>query len=345
MTRIRLTESEKDSILFLYKSKNLLKENPDVSLPPTIPDGGGGSPTPPPTTTYDVPMKSTWPEAKDFIMSKPDSVSGYWPDPNPEYEFAKYLDSNGNYMEIKSNGRAQEADPQFKLVHKGTWKWNGSEVIFSWKAKNKVTNDVWSNVSKRLKDTMGQDYNDFRGSNINFTDFEEGEWGLGGYKYAKVYLTNDKGQNELELRDNFTWVRYNRKTDDLKFAGKWSWDGSKINFEIEKSLKDTKILDENDKDLYIALFLKDKIGKRGAKGPAVKELQQLVTPDDNQDYGTGQGCKSDKNKCDGKYGPKTAELVKKLQEDSGAKIDGIFGKETYRAAIEKSDEIGYTDID
>ena len=55
--------------------------------------------------------------------------------------------------------------------------------------------------------------------------------------------------------------------------------------------------------------------------------------------------KSDKNKCDGKYGPKTAELVKKLQEDSGAKIDGIFGKETYRAAIEKSDEIGYTDID
>jgi len=352
MGKIRITESEKNSIISLYKSKMLM----EVNIPPTIPDnggggvnlpptGGGGGVTTPPSTTYDVPMKLTWPEAKDFIMSKPNAVSGYWPEPNPDYEFAKYLDSNGNYMEIKSNGRAQEVDSSYKLIHSGTWKWNGSEVVFSWQAKNRATNDVWASVSKRLKETKGQDYNDFRGSNIDFTNFEEGEWNLGGYKYAKVYLVDNGNQAELELRDNFTWIRYNRKSDDLKFAGKWSWDGSKINFEIEKSSKNTKILDENDKDLYTALFLKEKIGKRGSKGPAVKELQHLITPDDNQDYGTGLGCKSDKNKCDGKYGVKTAELVKKFQENSGAKIDGIFGKETYRAAIEKSDEIGFTDID
>lgn len=322
--------------------------NGGVSLPPDSGSGGGGVTPPPPTTTYDVPTKVNWEEAKAYILSKPNSVSGYFPEPNPEYEFAKYLDSNRNYMEIKSNGRAQEADPQFKLVHTGTWKWNGSEVIFSWQAKNKVSNDDWNLVKKRFEDTKGQDYFDDMGipNGNTFEYYEEGEWTQGGYKYAKVWVIDENNiQHELEIRDNFTWVRYNRTKDDLKKAGKWLWNGTNIEFKVEKSGRDTKKLDDSDKDLYTALFLKNKIGSRGSRGPAVQELQQLVTPDDNQDYGTGQGCKSDKNKCDGKYGPKTAELVKKYQEDNKVKVDGIFGKETYRAGIVNPQDIGDLDID
>ena len=86
-----------------------------------------------------------------------------------------------------------------------------------------------------------------------------------------------------------------------------------------------------DKDgLYKAVFEKNKIGNIGAKGPVVKYIQFQITPANSGDVGTGDGCGDDLEKCDGNYGPKTKELVKKWQQDHRVTDDGIWGKQTTR---------------
>jgi hypothetical protein len=352
--RFIISESEKKQITSLYFNKGMISElnvpgtGGGVNIPPG--SGGGGNTNTPPATA-DVPKVRNWEVAKNYIMSKPDSETGIWEPNNPMYEFAKYKNSDGYWMEIKSDGGAFEHKDN-DIRHDGSWKWDGSEVIFSWMAKKRSTGLDWEAVKKRFLDTKGQDYIDMYNSRTGnntpntFTNPEQNRWEKGGYNYAKVSFTDqDNKVQELEIRDNFTWGRYNRTDDDLKRAGKWSWDGTKINFDVEKSGKDTQKLTDDDKDLYTALFINDKIGKRGSRGPAVKELQWMVTPAVSTDYGTGLGCGNDQEKCDGKYGPKTAELVKKFQKDNNAKSDGIFGKETYRAFKFDSHDKGERDID
>ena len=86
-------------------------------------------------------------------------------------------------------------------------------------------------------------------------------------------------------------------------------------------------------------MVKNKIGKIGAKGPAVKEIQYQVTPSDSgNQYGTGDGCGNDPSKCTGIYDVKTKELVKTWQEDKGLKADGLWGKESQRFLITNPDE-------
>ena len=73
----------------------------------------------------------------------------------------------------------------------------------------------------------------------------------------------------------------------------------------------------------------------GATGPLVKRVQYWLA---NNGY-TGetftsdvQACAQDVEKCDGIYGPKTKEMVKKFQEDTNMiNVDGIFGRQTYDA--------------
>jgi murein L,D-transpeptidase YcbB/YkuD len=94
-------------------------------------------------------------------------------------------------------------------------------------------------------------------------------------------------------------------------------------------------------------MVKNKIGKIGAKGPAVKQIQYQVTPSDSgNQYGTGDGCGNGSSKCTGIYDAKTKELVKTWQKDYGLKADGLWGKESQRylesATDEKEDE---SDID
>ena len=70
--------------------------------------------------------------------------------------------------------------------------------------------------------------------------------------------------------------------------------------------------------------------KRGSSGPAVKELQRLLTQ-------CGYGC----GNIDGIFGPKTEEAVKNFQRDHGLEADGIAGEKTqdelaFEAAIDRS---------
>jgi len=92
-------------------------------------------------------------EAKTCIMSKSDPMTGFWPKDAPEYEYAKYKNDQGNYMEAKSNGKAQEVDPSYTLVNNGTWKWNGKEVVFSWSKQGQT---IDANTSQQTKTNSSQ---------------------------------------------------------------------------------------------------------------------------------------------------------------------------------------------
>lgn len=320
MKRFIITESEKNQIKSLYMSKGILLEQ-------------------------DVPKVQSWDDAKEWVMTKTDKEpqTGLWPQDAPEYEYAKYKNEQGNYMEIKSNGLAQEVDSNFKLVHNGSWKWNGSEVIFSWLG-TKRAGDNWSKAKDRFRtsETMFDDYKlvdsktAFDPTQVTYSD---GEWAQGGYNYAK--LSQDFGSYilELEIRDNFTWRTYDRTNNDVLMSGKWSWDGSKIVFSRGVTKKSSGPLSEEDTDLNTAIMVKNKIGKIGAKGPAVKQIQYYLTPSNSgNQYGTGDGCGNGSSKCTGIYDAKTKELVKSWQEDNGLKADGLWGKESQRFFKDNPDE-------
>jgi hypothetical protein len=329
MGKFILTESEKNQIKSLYKSKGLLFEQ--------------GEPQP------DLPKVQNWDVAKEWVMSKTDKepLEGVWPETDPEYYYAKYKNDQDNYMEIKSNGLAQEADSQYQLVHKGTWKWNGKEVVFSWLATKRAGN-VWAKAKERLKTSGIEDYKSIS-PNTSFDQsqvtYSEGNWAQGGYDYAKL-VRDDEYNTELEIRDNFTWRTYERNTGDVRKSGKWSWDGSKIVFDRGVTKKSSGPLSDEDTDLNTAIMVKNKIGKIGAKGLAVKVIQYAVTPGGSgNQYGTGEGCGDDVEKCTGIYDTKTKEIVKGWQDENGLKPDGLWGKESQRYYIGYGDKEDESDID
>jgi len=319
MKRFIITESEKGQIKSLYKSKGIILQEAITGVVPN------------------------WEAAKAWVMAITDRepVEGDYPEGDPDYHFAKYKNNQGNYMEVKSNGLAQEADSNFKLVHNGSWKWNGSEVMFSWLG-TKLAGNNWAKAKERLKTNGVEDYklvNPKTKFDETLIDYSDGEWAQGGYNYAK--LSQDFGSYilELEIRDNFTWRTYDRTSNDVLMSGKWSWDGSKIVFARGVTKKSSGPLSDEDTDLNTAIMVKNKIGKIGAKGPAVKEIQYQVTPSDSgNQYGTGDGCGNDPSKCTGIYDVKTKELVKTWQEDKGLKADGLWGKESQRFLITNPDE-------
>jgi hypothetical protein len=322
----KVTEEIKRSLLLMnYDSKKTLTEQ-TVNLPPD-------------EESIDVPKKTNWEEVKAYIMSKSEPVTGFWPEDAPEYEYAKYKNETGNYMEAKSNGLAQESKPNYELVHTGSWKWNGKEVVFSWLATKKA-GDQWDKIKERLKTNGIDDYKTYTNpkSSLIQTDFtySDGEWAQGGYNYAKLV---DADGTELEIKDNLTWRLYVRAYNNVLRAGKWSWNGSKIVFSRGVTKKSSGPLSEEDTDLNTAIMVKNKIGKIGAKGPAVKEIQYHVTElGSGNQYGTGDGCGDDSSKCTGIYDEKTKELVKAWQEGSGLKSDGLWGKESQRYYHDNPDE-------
>ena len=326
----KITEEIKRSLLLMnYDCKKTLTENGGITLPPS-------------DESVNVPKVPNWEAAKAWVMAKNenDPVKGYYPEGEPEYEYAKYKNDQENYMEIKSNGLAQEADSKFKLVHNGSWKWNGSEVIFSWLGTKRV-GDNWTNAKKRLETNGVEDYklvSPKTGFDQADVDYIDGKWAQGGYEYAKLSQDFDGKVYELEIRDNFTWRLYYRTGNDVRSSGKWSWDGSKIVFGRGVTKKSSGPLSKEDTDLNTAIMVKNKIGKIGAEGPAVKTIQYYLTPTDSPDIGTGDGCGNDEEKCNGKYNSKTKELVKVWQEKIGLKADGLWGKESQRYFNENPDE-------
>jgi len=300
--KLIISESEKQRILGMHnKVRNLLFE----------------------TMATDKP---NWNESKDWVLTQSGGQEGSWPTSDPEYKYAKYKNYQGNWMEIQNNGNAMEHKGDgTPPVHTGTWSWNGSKVVFSW-MKSEASN--WEAAKQHFIDTNAVDYN------TGWTYDNQGIWN--DYEWVRAKNNNDNNFT-LEIKSDGTFKVKKFGTDDTIRAGKWSWDGSKIIFNSKSGMTKrasgyfTEDDGPADKDgLYKSVFEKNKIGNIGAKGPVVKYIQHQVTPRNSGDVGTGDGCGDDIGKCDGNYGPKTKELVKKWQEEKIVTADGIWGKETTR---------------
>jgi len=80
-----------------------------------------------------------------------------------------------------------------------------------------------------------------------------------------------------------------------------------------------------------------KMAAYGSNGDAVKEIQHaLAECGYNTKYeggGMNQGCREDKNKCDGKFRQHTRDSVKEFQEENGLTVDGKVGSNTLKKLI------------
>jgi hypothetical protein len=141
-----------------------------------------------------------------------------------------------------------------------------------------------------------------------------------------MYLYDDKDVTKFDCK----------KSKTLK--GNWSWDGAKPTLTWERNITKSSpgYVSNTDTD-FSAVTNDNKIMGLGARGSLVKKVQNFLA---SNGY-TGetftndiQACATDENSCDGIYGAKTKNMVKKFQEDAEIKVDGIFGEQTYDAMFE-----------
>ena len=282
---------------------------------------------------------ANWAEAKTWIAGQSNGEAGEWPTSSPDYRYAKFK-NYGNWLEIQNNGNAMEHKNNGEApIHSGTWSWNGSKVIFSW-MRPEVSG--WEEAKEHFKTTNASDYN------TGWTYDAQGIWNV--YEWARAKLNADNNFT-LEIKSDGTYKTKSFSSNNTNRAGKWSWDGSKIIFDLKSGMtkRASGLFTEDDgpgddEGLKVAVFEKNKIGNIGAKGPLVKYIQKTVTPlDENPDvnFGTGAGCFNNVENCDGIYGPKTKELVKKYQKKDYMSVtpDGIWGKETTRMFLNAGEDL------
>jgi hypothetical protein len=279
---------------------------------------------------------ANWDEAKAWVSRQSDAETGESPTDSPEYKYAQYKNYQGNWMEINNNGNAIEFNTDGDEIHSGTWSWNGTKVVFSW-MKPEVSG--WEEAKQHFIDTNASDYS------TGWTYDAQGIWN--DYEWVRAKWDGDADWT-LEIKSDGTYKSKDYSDNDTKFAGKWFWDGSKIIVKSGITKRASGYFTEDDgpadyEGVKVAVFEKNKIGNIGAKGPVVKAIQYYVTPrnEDNPDenLGTGAGCGSDREKCNGFYGPETKQLVKELQRRQGATADGIWGKETTRRFNDYGEDI------
>jgi hypothetical protein len=212
-------------------------------------------------------------------------------------------------------------------------------------------NTEWKNVTNRFIQTKGSDFKS--------VDSNKGTWNnakvMKTQKYEYIQGESSKnGAIMLYVRSNGTWAMAHQTTDgsySYYAQGPWKWDGSKIIFErgITKNIKG--VFTDSDTDMIKSVYTENKVGNIGARGPIVKQIQNILInhmlinkdpTNDPVDYKLiksitkdFEGCKSDWNKCDGVYGQATKNLLKLHQSEryililkSGNYVDGIWGKET-----------------
>jgi murein L,D-transpeptidase YcbB/YkuD len=272
---------------------------------------------------------ANWGEAETWVKSQSNAETGKWPTSDPEYKYAKYKNYQGNWMEIQNNGNAQEVKPSdWSQVHSGTWSWNGSKVIFSWMQS---TSSNWEEAKAWLLNLPTAEPDKY----TNDSQASEGTWN--DYEWARVQLKDNPDSIYSESGDRLEIMSdgkaqhhyYSEDSSDLLRYGKWSWDGSKVIFKWSTTKNSSGYVSDSDTSSTV-LTQGNKIINIGSSGPVVKWAQHKLAYYYLTDEGLGTGCKDDQESCDGKFGPKTKELVKKYQRENGLKVDGIIGAETAR---------------
>ena len=128
---------------------------------------------------------------------------------------------------------------------------------------------------------------------------------------------------------------YNKGQGTGRSRGTWEWDGTKPIIKFKDISKNASgYVQPTDTD-WSAVTEDNKVIGLNAKGPLVKQVQQMLIEIGYSGTTSGsittdvEACKGDVEKCDGIYGPTTKEMVKQYQKDNGLSVDGIVGQQTY----------------
>lgn len=122
----------------------------------------------------------------------------------------------------------------------------------------------------------------------------------------------------VDVPDNYVSARNN-----------WAWDGSKVILTkpLPSVTKKASGYAQTEEDITSG----NKILGLGSRGDLVKKIQFTLFYDSD----TNIGCKTnekghvvDWTYCDGIYGQKTKDVVKKFQKENGLSVDGNVGKQT-----------------
>lgn len=273
---------------------------------------------------------ANWGEAARWTQTQTGYEVGQWPPNDPEYLYTRYKNNQGNWMEIQNNGNAMEHKGDGSApVHSGTWDWNGSKVIFSWmqstssnweEAKAWLLNLPTAEPDKYSEDEQASEgiWNDYEWARVQLKDNPDTKYSEDGDRLE--IMSNGKAQQHY-------YNSYGK--NDLMRYGRWSWDGSKVVFKWSTTKSSSGYISDSDESTT-AVTKGNKIINIGSSGPVVQWFQNKLGEYYETDEGLGDGCKDNINSCDGKFGPKTKELVKKYQRENGLHVDGIIGSETAR---------------
>jgi peptidoglycan hydrolase-like protein with peptidoglycan-binding domain len=324
--KLIISESEKNRILGMHnKVRNLLFEQTTITV-------GGITVTIPAGITVDPDFI----EASKWIIGKyppPKSEIAVWQQGN--YAYTRYRNYQGNWMEIQSAGKKameHKGDGTSAPIHEGNWSWDGNKVSFSWMQS---TANNWDKAKKWLLDLPNTEPDTFKQDTVESEGiWNDYEWARVQYKGDNPTTTHmDEADSRLEIMNNgkAQLHYYDSSQNDLIRYGRWKWDDSsnKVIFDWSYTKNSKGTISDSDTNKN-SLTSGEKLMKVGSQGELVKWVQHLVTPDDSKDWGTGMGCHSDESKCDGKYGPKTKELVRNFQKVHDLHADGIVGSETAR---------------
>lgn len=202
-----------------------------------------------------------------------------------------------------------------------------------------------------LKETLDPVDSDYDAVFAYYSGNTDTDWSFDGSSWGNRDEDNDdKGFIEVNLKNtgdtNCRLIIYDtgivKKKDCDTFSGKetdiiwgtWTWDGTKPTLKFKGEFITTDA--EGYYDSTDTGFTETKIMGLGAEGDTVKRLQAWLV---ENGYGTAEevggspscSASTEYTSCDGIYGEKTKEAVKKFQEDADITNDGIFGKETYYA--------------
>ena len=162
-----------------------------------------------------------------------------------------------------------------------------------------------------------------------------------GEKMFEFVLVNSTDTNDTDaymevFDDGDVYIR-NKGQGIGKSRGDWKWDGTKPVIKFKDISKNASgYVQPTDTD-WSAVTENNKVIGLNAKGPLVKEVQNMLINIGYSGTTSGSittdvaGCGDDVEKCDGIYGPTTKEMVKQYQKDNGLSVDGIVGQQTYRS--------------
>ena len=156
------------------------------------------------------------------------------------------------------------------------------------------------------------------------------------YEFVKVNSTNTNDADVyMNVFDGGSVGIWNKGQGTGKSRGTWEWEDNKPVIKFKDISKNASGYVQSTDTDWSAVTDNNKVIGLNAKGPLVKEVQQILIEIGYSGTTSGsittdvEACKGDVEKCDGIYGPTTKEMVKQYQKDNGLAVDGIVGQQTY----------------